>query len=348
MIPYWLLFGSFAFGALMSNSSASGRQPSLMPLMLGSLFVALMVGLRYKVGADWESYEFLFLYAGHADLWRVLQIGDPGYQFINWIVQRLGQDLWLVNLISAVIFTWGLQRFARVQSDPWLALVVAIPYLVVVVAMGYSRQAIAIGVVLAGLACLQRGASLPRFALYVGVAALFHRTAVVVLPLVVFAADRNRFVNVLVGIAATVLLYDLFLSDSVDKFVSNYIEAEYNSQGAAIRVGMSLVPATIFLLFKGRFRFLPRDDKVWRNFSLVAWALLILLLISPSSAAVDRLALYVIPLQIVILSRLPRAFDSPTGFRTAAIVYSALVLFVWLNFAAHAEYWVPYQLYPLT
>ena len=347
MIPYWLLFGYFAFSALMSNSSATGRQPSILPLLLGSLLIAAIVGLRYKVGADWVSYEFLFLFAGHADLWRVLQIGDPGFQLINWTVQRLGEEMWLVNLIGAGIFAWGLQRFARVQADPWLALVVAIPYLVVVVAMGYSRQAIAIGVVLAGLASLQSGASLPRFAVYVAVAALFHRTAVVVLPLVVFAADRNRFVNVLVGVAATILLYDLFLSDSVDKFVSNYIEAEYNSQGAAIRVGMSLVPATIFLLFRSRFRYLPRDDKMWRNFSLVAWALLVLLLVSPSSTAVDRLALYVIPLQIAILSRLPRAFDSPTGLRVAVIAYSALVLFVWLNFAAHAEYWVPYQFYPL-
>jgi hypothetical protein len=347
LIPYWLLFGYFAFGALMSNSSATGRQPSLVPLLVGTLLIAVMVGLRYKVGADWITYQFLFLYAGHADLWRVLQIGDPGYQFINWIVQRVGEDVWLVNLIGAVIFAWGLQRFARVQTDPWLALVVAIPYLVVVVAMGYSRQAIAIGVVMAGLASLQRGTSLPRFAVYVAVAALFHRTAVVVLPVVVFASDRNRFLNFLVGIAASVLLYDLFLSDSVDKFVSNYIKAEYNSQGAAIRVVMSLVPATIYLLSMKRFRFLPRDEKIWRNFSLVAWALLVLLLLLPSSTAVDRLALYVIPLQIAILSRLPRAFDSPTRLRAAVIGYSALVLFVWLNFAAHAKYWVPYQLYPL-
>lgn len=348
MIPYWLLFGYFAFGALMSNTSATGRQPSYLPLLIGSLFIALMVGLRYRVGADWVTYEFLFIYAGHADLLRVLQIGDPGYQFINWIVQRLDQDLWLVNLIGAAIFAWGLQRFARVQADPWLAMVVAIPYLVVVVAMGYSRQAIAIGVVMAGLASLQSGTSLPRFAVFVAVAALFHRSAVVVLPLVVFAADRNRFLNLLVGIAATVLLYDLFLSDSVDRFVSNYIEAEYNSQGAAIRVAMSLVPATIFLLARSRFRYLPRDDKIWRNFSLAAWVLLAFLLVSPSSTAVDRLALYVIPLQIAILSRLPRAFDSPTGLRIAVIGYSALVLFVWLNYAAHAHNWVPYRVYPLT
>lgn len=347
MIPYWLLFGYFAFGAVLSNSSATGRQASSPPILFGALVLMLMIGLRFDVGADWQTYEFLFQFAGRADLWRVLEIGDPGYQFVNWLVNQLGTGFWLVNLICAAIFAWGLQRFARAQADPWLALVVAIPYLVTVVAMGYTRQSVAIGIILAGLASLQRGSSMPRFALYVVGAALFHRTAVVVLPLVVFAADRNRFMNLLAGVAACVVLYDAFLSDSVDRFVSNYLDREYNSQGAAIRVTMSLLPATIFLAAAQRFRFPPHDHNIWRNFSLAAWVLLILLLVLPSSTAVDRLALYVIPLQLAVLARMPRAFDSSGALRVAILVYSAAALFVWLNFASHAEYWLPYRLYTL-
>lgn len=346
MIPYWLLFGFFAFGAVLSNSSATGQKPATPPILFGALVLTLMIGLRFDVGADWQTYEFLFRFAGRADLWRALEIGDPGYQFVNWLVKQLGLDIWLVNLICAAIFAWGLQRFARAQADPWLALVVGIPYLVTVVAMGYTRQSVAIGIIMAGLASLQRGTSMPRFALYVVFAALFHRTAIVVLPLVVFAADRNRLVNLVAGVAACLALYDLFLADSVDQFVSNYIEAEYSSQGAAIRVVMSLVPATIFLAAGKRFRFLPRDHNVWRNFSLAAWLLLVLLLVLPSSTAVDRLALYIIPLQMAVLARMPRAFDS-AAVRVAILVYSAAILLVWLNFATHAQYWLPYQFYPL-
>jgi hypothetical protein len=261
-------------------------------------------------------------------------------------VQRLGFGFWAVNFVCAAIFSWGLLRFARVQADPWLALVIAVPYLVVVVAMGYTRQGVAIGIIMAGLASLQRGGSLARFAIYVAAGALFHRTAVSVFPLVIFAADRNRVLNLLAGIATSILLYDLFLANSVDQFVSNYIVREYNSQGAAIRVVMNLVPATIFLLFRRRFRYLPRDDYMWRNFSLAAWLFLGLLLVVPSSTAVDRLALYIIPLQVAVLSRLPRAFNGSGMMRLGVIAYSALVLFVWLNFAKHADYWLPYQFYP--
>lgn len=99
-------------------------------LMLGSVLIALAIGLRYKVGADWETYRFLFSYAKYADLGRVLTIGDPGYQLLNWAVQRIGGEIWLVNLVCGAIFAFGLYRFARAQPDPWLTFVVAIPYLV--------------------------------------------------------------------------------------------------------------------------------------------------------------------------------------------------------------------------
>ena len=140
------------------------------------------------------------------------------------------------------------------------------------------------------------------------------------------------------------MFYDLFLADSMDQFVENYITREYNSQGAAIRVAMNLVPATVFLATQKQFSYLPWDEKIWRNFSLAAWMFLVMLLVSPSSTAVDRLALYVIPLQLAVLSRIPRAFNGSALLRLAVMVYSGSVLFVWLNFAKHADYWLPYHI----
>ena len=29
------------------------------------------------------------------------------------------------------------------------------------------------------------------------------------------------------------------------------------------------------------------------------------------------------------------------------VLYSLAIEFVWLNFATHARYWIPYQVYPL-
>ena len=339
MLIYWALFGFFAVGTLMTwpvQPGVRNRQPIL---LLGAILTAVIVGLRYKVGADWESYQFMFSYAARSDLARVLQLGDPGYQVLNWTVQQLGGELWLVNLVCGAIFVWGLLRFCRAQPDPWLTAAVAVPYLVIVVAMGYTRQAVALGILMAGLASFQRGGSIVRFAIYVAVAALFHKTAVVVFPLAALASTR-------IVIAASILLYDMFLGDSMDKFIQHYIKTGYSSQGAAIRVTMNIVAALAFWVVGRRMQFTETEWKLWRNFSFAAVGFLVLLLVLPSSTAVDRMSLYIMPLQLAVLSRIPIALKSPFAGRALVLSYLALVEFVWLNFAQHANFWVPYQLYP--
>jgi hypothetical protein len=346
LFPYWLLFAYFAAGALLSdNTSRSwGRVTPL--LGVGIVLVALMIGLRSEVGADWPTYKLLFTYATYADLGRALSIGDPGYQFLNWMVRQLDVEIWLVNLVCAGIFSWGLFRFAQAQPSPWLAVLVAVPYLIIVVAMGYTRQSVAIGILMAGLAAVHRGASTLRFAAYVALAATFHKTAVVALPLVVFSSEKNRAVGVLTGIIAIYFFYTAFLADSVDKFVRNYIQAEYSSQGAAIRVAMNLVPATLFLFLQRRLGFADRERRIWFYHSLAAFGMLALLLMLRSSTAVDRLALYIMPLQMAVLARVPNVVGARQG-TIMVVVYSLAVQFVWLNFATHSKYWLPYKVYPL-
>ena len=344
MYPYWLLYSYFALGTLFQGRR---RVRGVSPMLsIGVLLTGLMIGLRYEVGGDWEPYAFMFAYVDLHDFATSVSVGDPAYQALNWIVAQQGGDIWLVNLICGTIFMWGLLRFASVQSDPWLAVLVAVPYLILVVAMGYTRQSVAIGFVLAGLASLARTKSIIRYTFYVFAAALFHRTAVVALPLVLFAAGRSRLVSVIIGIAATALLYDVFLADSMEDFVKGYIDTEYSSQGAAIRILMSLVPATIFLGVRTKFQFPPVENRVWINFSLAAFALLIALVATPSSTAVDRLALYILPLQIAILARLPQLFRNVNFARALVVAYAGAIQFVWLNFAVHADAWIPYRVYP--
>jgi hypothetical protein len=347
MLIYWALFAFFAAGALIASPERPARLRSHPLLILGALIIALLIGLRFKVGADWRTYDFMFSFAGRVGLGSALEFGDPGYQFLNWAVQNAGWQIWVVNLVCGAIFTWGLFRFCRIQPEPWLAALVAIPYMVIVVAMGYTRQAVALGILMGGLAAFLRGGSTGRFAFYTAGAALFHKTAVVAFPLVALSSARNRFLNLLVGIAATILLYDLFLGDAMDQFVKHYIKTGYSSQGAAIRVAINLVAANAFWLVGRRMQFDETEWKLWRNFSLASVGFLVLLFALPSSTAVDRMALYVMPLQIAVLSRLPLVTHARLPGRTAVVAYLALVQFVWLNFAQHARYWVPYRVFPI-
>ncbi len=351
MLPYWILFTVFAAGALQYGRKAVAGTQTAPLLGIASLIIVVMVGFRYEVGADWSTYIEIYDTAREIDWDEIHTYGDPGYLLLNRIAQSLRVEVWIVNLACAIIFTFGLVKFARQQPNPWLAILVGVPYLVIVVAMGYSRQAVAIGLIMAALAAFERHKIIP-FLIYIVVATTFHKTAIIILPLVALTAVRHRVIIAVIVAVMGYALYNRFLEGGMDKLLTNYIEAEYSSQGAAIRVAMNLVPAAIFLLFQKRFLLTEQQRKLWRNFSLAAFAMLALLFLLPSSTAVDRIALYIIPLQLVVLSRLPDAFPSAQGHRNVQLVigvilYSAAIQFVWLTFANHAEYWVPFHFYPL-
>ncbi|WP_426267163.1 EpsG family protein [Sphingomonas sp. LHG3443-2] len=362
MIPYWLLWAFFFCGVMLSQRQPRAelqlqlqyqQYPGWMPplgrpglslvAIVGLIGMTLMIGLRYDVGGDWNAYEFIFKRAGYRTFDQSLLQSDPGYAVLNWLVQQVGGEVWLVNLICAAITVWGLAALVRREPNPWLSLLLAVPYLIVVVAMGYTRQAAALGLLMLGLANLLRTGSLPRFIFWVALAALFHKSAVVCLPMVAFLGNRRRIVDLALLATAGLGLYTLLLQDSVDTLVKNYIGARYSSAGAAIRVSMSLLPGIIFLLFRRRFGFSETEEKLWRNFSLVAIGSAIALAISPSSTAVDRIALYLLPIQFVVLARIPGTLVQ-RGFGTVLVsAYSAAVLFTWLTFGVHAQHWLPYR-----
>ena len=347
MLIYWILFAYFAIGAAFdSERRGVGRVTAPVLFAAGGILIAVLIGLRFQVGADWSAYVRIFLHSRYIGFGRSLEIGDPGYQALNWLVMRAGLGLWAVNLVCGTVFAIGLLKLARLQPNPWLAVLVAIPYLTIVVAMGYSRQGVAIGILMFGLASLMRNGSLVRFGLYVLLATLFHKTALIAFPLAALASGRSRALNILLAAVLTYFLYSTFLATSIDKFVRDYIQAEYSSQGAAIRVVMSLLPALLFLLNPRGFGFNDTEIRVWRNFSFAAFGFLALLFILTSSTAVDRMALYVAPLQIAVLSRVPNLKIGNRTGTVMVILYSLLVQFVWLNFAEHANEWVPYQIYP--
>lgn len=346
LLVYWLLISVFAIGALLEKRDERGKA-SPIPLIFGGLLLALVIGLRFEVGGDWAGYGRMFAYARFSTFEQLLGEDDPAYRFLNWSVQRIGAEIWLVNLICGAIFAWGLVRFARTQANPWAVLLVAIPYLVIVVAMGYTRQAVAIGILMAGLASLIRGATIPKFALYVVAAALFHKTAIVALLLVLVSARRNLFLNLLFIVAALAVLYDVLVAESVDLLMRNYVDARFNSQGALIRVSMVMIPALLFLAARQRFGFRPEEDILWRNFAYATLILALMLGVLPSSTVVDRLALYVLPLQLAIVARIPEYLLQSGYARLLVVAYAVAIQYVWLNYAAHAYFWLPYEFYPV-
>lgn len=343
MLPYNLLFAMFALGSLQDRAHRG------LMLRIAAFSLMLMIGLRWEVGADWFGYVFIFEEVGGLPLHQALGRGDPGFYILNWLVHQAGLGFWAVNLACSIIFTAGLLRFAERQPNPWLAIVVALPVLCLIVAMSGTRQATAIGLVLLGLCAFAEGRML-RFLVFASLAAMFHASAILIVPVAALSYTKNRLqagLVIILGLAMATFL----LSSQFDVYVARYTGEDPGSQGAIFRLAMNFIPGVLFLLARNRYRVTEHERVLWRNISFLAVASFLLLSVAPSSTALDRAAFYVIPLQIFVLSRIPYVFGTTPRLRfllkLVVIVFSAAVLLVFLLASNHGQYWLPYRFYPL-
>ena len=326
MLPYWLLFAVFAVGAVAHRREAGSRISTPL-LWLAAFLMAGMIGLRYEVGPDWTGYLNMFEVVGRQKLETAFEHGDPGFFGLMWLAHELGLEIWVVNLVCAAIFTIGLLAFAQRQRNPWLAVAVAIPYLVIVIAMSATRQATAIGFILLGLAAFA-DKSLYRFMFWIFVAALFHASALLMLPIVGLSYTRNRFQSVVLLCLAAYPAYYL-LAANFEIYIDRYTNENVASQGTVYRIMMNAVPAIIYFIDEQKI--CSRDSRkyfVEKSFNTCDYLRTTINLHIPESTALDRVALYVIPLQIFVFGNLPAIISTKKD-------YMAILVGVYWIFGCH-------------
>ena len=143
--------------------------------------------------------------------------------------------------------------------------------------------------------------------------------------------------------------YEILLADKLTHLFEVYINKQLaSSQGALIRLSMNAIAAIAFLKYRYIFSITAAERRLWSLISIIAIAMLVAYFLTGLSTALDRMALYIIPLQLVTAAHLPDVFGSygrkNTGGVFVVLAYFFAVQFVWLNFANHAQYWLPYKI----
>ena len=358
MGPYWLLF-LLPAGMALSPIKGDKTVNSILWIMVGWLCF-LMIGLRYQVGGDWDNYiTYLDLarsrYFSIADTLAVSWGNATGYMVLNWIVLQLGMGMYAVNIFCAAIFTFGLMKYCRKQPMPWVALAAAIPYMVYGVAMGYTRQATAMGLFFWGLSFLREGKELKYLAVIV-VACTFHASAIITAPLALLARKKiPKIIYPLIGFFVVMVFY-LFTSITIRggdvtlleayQIVFNYTATRF-SPGGIIRIYMNALPVLFAFFFWNRIKLISPDYKIIKWMAIVS--IIAVPALTMSTTLIDRLGLYLMPIQLALWPRLiavQRTMLMRSFWTVMLISYFAVVLFVFFNYANHAHFWLPYQIYP--
>jgi len=340
---------SYAFMYLLASISAISiankkvvRSSTAVWTMTGIL-LTIFIGWRHHVGGDWNNYLRRFQQIADLSFSETIAKSDPGYQFIVYVMNDWGFSMYAVNFLSAILFVTGLIIFLRKEVNPWLGFTVAIPYLIIVVSMGYTRQGVAVGLVMWGLASLERK-KFVTFLIFIAFAASFHKSAVLMIAFGMFTQGKGKLFKAVAVVAAGVGIWLSFVEESSSALWKNYVEEEMKSQGAQIRVMLNFIPAVLLLLFRKKWKAYFNDYTLWVMVALASVASVVA--VQFASTAVDRMALYFIPIQMVVYARLPllaKEILSPKVTTTLIVLFYGLILFVWLNYAANSHYWIPYQ-----
>jgi hypothetical protein len=294
-----------------------------------------------------------------ASIYDAATSSEAAFGVLNWLAAQAGLGPWIVNLVCAAVFAGGLLAVVQRTPHPWLGLAISIPQIVIVVGMGYTRQSAAIGFICLGLVALDER-KLLRFAVLVLFGALFHRTAVIMLSLGFLGAELgqhlvSRMLKSVIRwfwVAATCTVgYLLFLDESRENFAETYLSQRMISDGTYPRVMMNVTAALAYLILvrpKQSPGYAQRG--FWTAYSWTSVPFVVAVIFLPPLTAIDRIALYWMPLQIYTCGHLPAAL-SRGGLRavtgTAILFAYGVTQYVWLTYANFSWAWKPYRFYPI-
>ena len=278
--------------------------------------VALFIGLRHEVGYDWFHYIDVYNNVSKTNLYDALYIYEPGFVFINWVCFQTNFGIYGVNLLCAIIFTYGLIFFCKSQPYPWISLGIAMPFIGIVFAMGATRQATALGIIFIAIVYLMRGSRF-KFFILICLATTFHKSAIVMLPLGIFGGKNNllafQFIYAVLILLTTWYFYYHYMD-----YIIHYIGSVGGSQlteinrdssisyggsmysyGGRVRGWLNVVPVLLYLfLSKNKTIFKEQGGNFWKNLSLAI--IISIPLVEHYSAATDRINLYFSVIQILL------------------------------------------------
>ena len=101
MLIYWILF---LWPALVALTSGRLETPASKRAFWSlELILILIIGLRYKVGPDWDNY-LMHLDTEAASTWHeAILTSDPAYWLLNWVANVTDYGIWLVDLVCDVV-----------------------------------------------------------------------------------------------------------------------------------------------------------------------------------------------------------------------------------------------------
>lgn len=318
--------------AVVPLGSANGRANTTL-FMFALLILFLFVGFRWEVGCDWTGYLNIFDITRGASLEEVLTGREPAFGLANYLLHSFEQDYFWINVIGALFFFAGLYFFARRERNPLAVVALSFPVLIVNMPMSGVRQGIAIGFFMIAVNAYRDGKRW-LYAAMVIAASGFHQSALIFLGLTPLIGVRKTAATVAFAVILTLPAMYFLFTGTADFYADRYVGTGSEAAGAPFRAALLTVTGVIFfMVLRGRWRREHPDD--YEIYLIGATLMLAALPLTVFSSVIgDRIGYYLIPLQLVMLARLPYLLrnDSVAPIYAVLPYLTLFVFFVgWIN-----------------
>lgn len=287
-------------------------------------------GFRYYVGTDFGGYYKLYNFKWDDILLAFKELDEPGLKFVSFIARNIWDDgasvIFFACLITTILVFYGISKFDN--NDITLMLLIYILIAGWTFSLNGVRQAMAASIIFA-FARVNKNNWILKYVLICCIAFLFHKSALMMLPILLLSHRKFNKSQVLLLVISAVLIplffdfaFDFMGADTTNEDALQYIDRQINP----IRVIVAFAPAILLIFVEDKKRFFE-DNGFALNLMLFN---AILTLTTMNSAYLNRFTHYT---SMFLMIYYPVVFKAITKkLRVFAIVFVILFYFLYFRY----------------
>lgn len=208
----------------------------LIPLLLIGGFLFLFAGLRGdKVDGDFSNYIEYFELVKHRSISDSLLMVEPTFVLFTHMLPNIRCVMLVFAFLGVLVH---ILAFRKVSSLPYFSLALWVSHFFFVHEMNQVRAGVAIGLVLYSLHYIVER-RLYKFLLLIGIATLFHYSAVVVLPVYFLSTVKmNRIYFFLIPVSYALYMVGIGLLEILAKLHIGIIQSKIEAYNTLQSAGM--------------------------------------------------------------------------------------------------------------
>ena len=306
-------------------------------VFLCALSLVLIAGLRYNVGTDYIGYVTSFERRSETWFSDLLNWKEPGIGFIGAISKFMGGGPYLMLFMVSAIIIFLYVATIRKHSDDF-ALAIALYILIGCWHNSFNglRQYLAASILFAGHGFLKER-KLIKWIIVVGIASLFHRTAIVLFPVYFVADEKLDWKRIIIIVVFTIVLLlssDVLFSIMEDLKGKDQSQLEYaNRSVKSLRIIVTFAPLALAVI-RGKEFFKDPENAFYIKMLIINAGFM---LATSSSAYLARVGIYTEIYTAMGIPRLIKGMSTKNKNIWIVIIVGLYIIFWWYELSSRAS-----------